>query len=100
MLVCFGMHDSTRYLQDALHLDKWCAVQEGDDRDVENQLVMLLEFDKFDLIKELLKNRTKIVWCMRLQRAQDEKEVARIEVRIMVFTCICCGCVGVETLTP
>lgn len=39
-----------------------------------------LDFDKFELIKELLKNRVKIVWCTRLQRAQAEDEKARIEV--------------------
>ena len=31
---------------------------------------MLLDFDKFELIKLLLKNRIKIVWCTRLARAQ------------------------------
>lgn len=54
--------------------------QSGDDRDVETQLVQLLDFDKFELIKELLKNRLKIVWCTRLQRAQGEDDKARIEV--------------------
>jgi pre-mRNA-splicing helicase BRR2 len=56
-------------------------MQEGDDRDVENRLVSLLDFDRLILIKELLRNRTKIVWCMRLQRATDDDESARIEVR-------------------
>lgn len=55
-------------------------LQSGDDRDVETQLVQQLDFDKFDLIKELLKNRLKIVWCTRLQRAQAEDEKKRIEV--------------------
>ena len=41
----------------------------------------LLDFDKFDLIKELLRNRLKIVWCTRRERAQSEDERARIEVR-------------------
>lgn len=59
------------------------AWQSGnDDRDVETQLVQQLDFDKFDLIKELLKNRLKIVWCTRLQRAQAEDEKARIEVTL------------------
>eukprot|EP01018_Ginkgo_biloba_P013775 Gb_27895 [translate_table: standard] len=52
---------------------------EGDDRDVENRLVMLLDYDKFDLIKLLLRNRLKIVWCTRLARAEDQKERKRIE---------------------
>ncbi len=50
-----------------------------DAREVENRLVMLLDFDKFDLIKELLANRQRIVWCMRLTRAEDEAERQRIE---------------------
>lgn len=54
--------------------------QEGDDREVENRLVALLDFDRLRLIKELLRNRTKIVWCMRLARARDDDESARIEV--------------------
>ena len=39
----------------------------------ENQLVLMLDYDKFDLIK-LLKNRTRIVWCTRLTRANEERE--------------------------
>jgi len=54
-------------------------LEEGSDQDCENALVMLLDFDKFDLIKVLLKNRVKIVWCTRLARAQDEDEKGRIE---------------------
>ena len=57
-----------------------CA-QKGEDRECENTLVQLLDFDKFELIKELLRNRAKIVWCTRLQRAQGDDERARIEAR-------------------
>ena len=39
----------------------------------------LLDYEKFDLIKELVVNRLKIVWCMKLARAQDEKERSGIE---------------------
>ena len=42
----------------------------SDARAVENELVMALGFEKFDLSKELLRNRSKIVWCTRLSRAQ------------------------------
>ena len=49
------------------------------DREVENLLVTLLEYDKFDMIKELLRNRLKIVWCIRLERA-DHDERKRLEV--------------------
>ncbi|KAG6487258.1 DExH-box ATP-dependent RNA helicase DExH12-like [Zingiber officinale] len=52
---------------------------EGDDRDVENRLVMLLDYDKFQLIKLLLRNRLKIVWCTRLARAEDQDQRKKIE---------------------
>ena len=51
------------------------------DREVENLLVTLLEYDKFDMIKELLRNRLKIVWCIRLERA-DHDERKRLEVTL------------------
>ena len=49
---------------------------------VENELVQLLDFDKFQLIKALMQNRLKIVWCMRLHRAQTDEEQARIQVTL------------------
>ena len=49
---------------------------------VENELVQLLDFDKFQLIKALMQNRLKIVWCMRLHRAQTDEEQARVQVRL------------------
>ncbi|KAL0656836.1 hypothetical protein Bca4012_077420 [Brassica carinata] len=52
---------------------------EGDDRDVENKLLMHLQFEKFSLVKFLLRNRFKIVWCTRLARAEDQEERNRIE---------------------
>lgn len=58
------------------------AAQVDDEAEVENALVALLDFDKFDLIKELLRNRLKIVWCTRRERAQSEDERTRIEVRL------------------
>ncbi|XP_057451214.1 DExH-box ATP-dependent RNA helicase DExH12-like [Lotus japonicus] len=51
----------------------------ADDREVENKLLFHLEFDKFSLIKFLLRNRLKIVWCTRLARAQDQEEREKIE---------------------
>ena len=50
------------------------------DREVENSLVVKLNFDKFELIKQLLKNRLKIVWCTKLERAESNEERARLEV--------------------
>jgi hypothetical protein len=55
------------------------AVQKGTDRDVETALMHLLDFEHFDLVRELLKNRHTIVWCTRLQRAQADDERQRIE---------------------
>ncbi|WVZ78242.1 hypothetical protein U9M48_025985 [Paspalum notatum var. saurae] len=54
-------------------------IAEGDDRDVENRLVMLLDYEKFDLIKLLLRNRLKIIWCTRLARAEDQEQRKQIE---------------------
>ena len=50
------------------------------DSQVETHLVDLLDFDKFALIKMLVQNRLKVVWCMRLNRAQNDEEHTRIQV--------------------
>ena len=52
------------------------------DSQVETHLVDLLDFDKFALIKMLVQNRLKVVWCMRLNRAQSDEEHTRIQVCI------------------
>uniref|UniRef100_A0A7N0T061 RNA helicase n=1 Tax=Kalanchoe fedtschenkoi TaxID=63787 RepID=A0A7N0T061_KALFE len=56
---------------------------EGDDREVETNLLVHLQFDKFSLIKYLLRNRLKIVWCTRLARAEDQDERKKIEEEMM-----------------
>ncbi|KAK4751540.1 hypothetical protein SAY87_005022 [Trapa incisa] len=56
---------------------------EGDDREVETKLLVHLQFDKFSLIKFLLRNRLKIVWCTRLARAEDQEERNKIEEEMM-----------------
>lgn len=53
--------------------------EDEDDREVENKLVILLDYDKFDFIKVLLQNRAKISYCMRLHRADSAEEKAQIE---------------------
>lgn len=54
--------------------------KEADPRECENRLVLLLEYDKFDLIKLLLRNRWKIVYAIRLAlAAADDAERAQIE---------------------
>ncbi|GMY20968.1 DExH-box ATP-dependent RNA helicase DExH12-like [Fagus crenata] len=55
----------------------------GDDREVESKLLMLLQFDKFSLVKLLLRNRLKIVWCTRMARAEDEEQKKKIEEEMM-----------------
>ena len=50
------------------------ADEKDDERACENRLVLMLDYDKFDLIKKLLKSRARVVWCTRLARAQDEDE--------------------------
>ena len=50
-----------------------------DERGCENKLVMLLDFDKFDFIKLLLRNRSKIMYCTRLKQAQDDEHRKLVE---------------------
>jgi len=52
---------------------------DDDDREVENKLVILLDYDKFDFIKILLQNRAKISYCMRLHRCSNQEEREKIE---------------------
>lgn len=49
-----------------------------DDRECENQLVLLLGYDCFDFIKQLKKNRSMILYCTMLASAQSETERQRI----------------------
>ncbi|KAH0659375.1 hypothetical protein KY289_028123 [Solanum tuberosum] len=53
--------------------------ESGDDRDVETKLLVHLQYDKFNLIKYLLRNQLKVVWCTRLARAEDQKKRKKIE---------------------
>lgn len=59
--------------------DTLIALQIADERGCENKLVVLLDFDKFDFIKLLLRNRAKIYYCTRLKQAQNDAERAAIE---------------------
>lgn len=47
---------------------------------MQDRLVELLLYDNFPLIKQLLANRLALVWCTRLQRAQDDGERNSLEV--------------------
>lgn len=48
-------------------------------RDCENQLMELFEYDNFDLVRILTKNRDVVVWCTKLARS-DETERLNVEV--------------------
>lgn len=50
----------------------------NDDRDCENQLVLLLGYDCFDFIKQLKKNRQMILHCTLLAKSQSESERQKI----------------------
>ncbi|KAL3514908.1 hypothetical protein ACH5RR_027625 [Cinchona calisaya] len=60
-------------------------IAEGDDREVETKLLLHLQFDKFSLIKYMLRNRLKIVWCTRLARAEDQDDRKKIEEEMMAL---------------
>ena len=56
-----------------LTAEKLLETLAGEDlHDIENQLVLALDYSNFELIKLLLKNRKKVVWCTRLARAQGD----------------------------
>lgn len=55
------------------------VLQLADTREVENKLVTLLDFERFELVKELIHNKNRIVWCMRLARAENDAERKVIE---------------------
>ncbi|KAG2231539.1 Sec63 Brl domain-containing protein [Thamnidium elegans] len=45
-------------------------------RDCENELMGLFDYDKFDLVRVLTKNRDLIYWCTRLARLDGEERTA------------------------
>ncbi|XP_023931317.1 U5 small nuclear ribonucleoprotein 200 kDa helicase-like [Lingula anatina] len=51
----------------------------SDDREAENQLVVLLGFNQFDFIKVLRQHRQMILFCTMLAQAQSQEERAKIE---------------------
>lgn len=63
--------------------DTLSSLHIADERVCENRLVVLLDFDKFELIKLLLKNRYKIYYCVKLKQAQSESERSTIEQEMM-----------------
>ncbi|XP_071706151.1 DExH-box ATP-dependent RNA helicase DExH12-like [Rutidosis leptorrhynchoides] len=62
-------------------------LEEGDDREVENNLLVHIQFEQFSLVKYLLRNWLKIVWCTRLARAEDQEQWKHIEEKMMELGC-------------
>jgi pre-mRNA-splicing helicase BRR2 len=51
-------------------------------RDCENELMELFDYDKFDLVRILTKNREKLVWCTKLARSnEDERKDVEVAMR-------------------
>lgn len=48
---------------------------ESNVRDCENSLMELFDYDKFEMVELLIKNRDLIVWCTKLGRANDEERL-------------------------
>ncbi|GAA5834693.1 hypothetical protein JCM9279_007084 [Rhodotorula babjevae] len=48
---------------------------EGSARDVENALMDLTEYDKFELVSALVTNRDRVVWCTKLARSSDDERL-------------------------
>ncbi|KAH9930429.1 Sec63-domain-containing protein [Epithele typhae] len=48
---------------------------ESSDRDCENQLMDLFEYQHFTLVTKFVKNRDVIVWCTKLMRSDADKRV-------------------------
>nr|XP_023027359.1 putative U5 small nuclear ribonucleoprotein 200 kDa helicase [Leptinotarsa decemlineata] len=51
----------------------------NDDRECENQLVLLLGYDCFDFIKQLKKHRQMILYCTLLAQSQSDSERLKIK---------------------
>lgn len=49
------------------------------ERELEQDLLALLDYDKFGLVKQLIAHRLAVVWCLRLARAPNEDTETRLE---------------------
>ncbi len=59
------------------------VLQLSDSRVCENKLVALLDYDKFDLVKQLMRNQKRIYLCTRLKQAQSDTEKKVIETEML-----------------
>ena len=71
--------ESERNAEEVLNI----LTMSDDEHEIENQLVQLLEYDKIDLVQKLMKNRLRIVYCIKLNRAHGEEERRNIENEMM-----------------
>ena len=55
----------------------------AEERTCENKLLITLGPEQFDTIKMFMKNREKIIYCIRLHRALDETEQIKIKAEMM-----------------
>lgn len=54
-------------------------LQQADERVCENDLLVLLDYERFELIRVLLQNRAKVLFCSKLKQAQTDAARAAIE---------------------
>ena len=52
-------------------------------RELENELVTLFDYEHFDLVRILTKNREKIVWCTKLAKAEDDDQQGAIRAEML-----------------
>eukprot|EP01084_Bolivina_argentea_P006503 12342_1 len=77
----------SRYYDDAnvsakLSEDVLAALGIPEERSCENKLVVLLDYDKFDFIKMLLKNRWVVFHVTRLRQAQTDEEREKLTAEV------------------
>lgn len=58
-------------------------LQQSDERVCENDLLVLLDYERFELIRVLLKNRAKILYCTKLKQAQTDEARLAVEEEMM-----------------
>lgn len=64
-------HESSEKTNSAMDI----LSSEANLRDCENSLMELFDYDKFEMVQTLTKNRELIVWCTRLGRADADEKV-------------------------
>ncbi|XP_041761550.1 putative U5 small nuclear ribonucleoprotein 200 kDa helicase [Anopheles merus] len=80
---CLRKYYNDSMMSQAKALEVLSVLKEsGDDRECENQLVLLLGYDCFDFIKQLKKNRQMILYCTMLAQSQSESDRAKLRDRM------------------